>query len=292
MDQSTMPKWLLYCLVTIVCWGIWGAIGKALSGVSAGQSQAFSTLGIVPIMLALAASRNWRVGDRKLRGSVSAFAAGVLVCVGNIAYYQALAEGAKASTTASLTAIYPITTVALAILLLGEKPNPVQLAGIAGSIVAIYLLNVSQAGGFRSGGMAYILAPILLWGGAALVMKVSTRDVSAELSTFWFLASFVPLGAAILAIERPGWSLPARDWLLVTLLGGAYGLGNLSLLAAYGHQGKASIVTPLSGLYPIVTVPLAMIFFGEAVGAREWLGIALALSAGAALSYEPVPRGA
>jgi transporter family protein len=285
-----MPKWLLSCSLTIVFWGIWGAIGKALGGLSAVQSQALSTLGIVPIMMALAASPNWRVGDRKLRGSLSAFVAGVLVCVGNIAYYQALAAGAKAATTASLTAIYPITTVALAILLLGEKPNPVQLAGIAGSMVAIYLLNVGQAEGFWSGGMAYVLAPILLWGGAALVMKVSTRDVSAEWSTFWFLASFVPLGAGILAIGRPSWSLPVRDWLLVTLLGGTYGLGNLSLLAAYGHQGKASIVTPLSGLYPIVTVPLAMIFFGEQVEAREWLGIALALAAGAALSFEPAAQ--
>jgi drug/metabolite transporter (DMT)-like permease len=285
-----MPKWLFYCSLTIVFWGIWGAIGKALGGLSASQSQALSTLGIVPIMMALAMSPNWRVGDRKLRGSLSAFVAGVLVCVGNIAYYQALAAGAKAATTVSLTAIYPITTVALAILLLGEKPNPVQLAGIAGSMVAIYLLNVGQASGFWSGGMAYVLAPILLWGGAALVMKLSTRDVSAELSTFWFLASFVPLGAAILAIGRPGWSLSARDWLLVTLLGATYGLGNLSLLAAYGHQGKASIVTPLSGLYPIVTVPLAITFFGEQVGVREWLGIALALAAGAALSFEPAAQ--
>src|SRR3954468_3030644 len=108
-----MPKWLFYCSLTIVFWGIWGAVGKALSGLSAGQSQALSTLGIVPIMLVLATSRNWRVGNRKLRGSLAAFVAGVLVCAGNIAYYHALAAGAKASTTASLTAIYPITTVAL-----------------------------------------------------------------------------------------------------------------------------------------------------------------------------------
>jgi drug/metabolite transporter (DMT)-like permease len=52
----------------------------------------------------------------------------------------------------------------------------------------------------------------------------------------------------------------------------------------------ASVVTPLSGLDPIVTVPLAMIVFGEQVGMREWLGIALALATGVALSYEPGRR--
>jgi uncharacterized membrane protein len=285
-----MPKWLVYCLLTVGFWGVWGVIGKALAGLSAAQSQALSTLGILPIMAVLAASPSWRVGDRKLRGSLLAFAAGVLVGLGNIAYYQALVAGAKAATAVSLTAIYPVTTAVLAVLLLGEKPNRVQLLGIGGSIVAIYLLNVTQEGGPWAGALRYALVPIALWGVAALLMKVSTGDVSAELSTFWFLAAFVPLAAVILANTRPDGSLPARDWLLVTLLGATYGLGNLTLLAAYRNQGKASVVTPLSGLYPIVTVPLAMIVFGEQVGAREWLGIALALATGVALSYEPAGR--
>jgi drug/metabolite transporter (DMT)-like permease len=64
-------------------------------------------------------------------------------------------------------------------------------------------------------------------------------------------------------------------------------LGNLSLLAAFRSGGKASIVTPLSGLYPVVTIPLAIILFQESVGLREWAGIALALVAGVALSLEP-----
>jgi transporter family protein len=285
-----MPKWLVYCLLTLVFWGVWGVIGKALVGLSAAQSQALSTLGILPIMAVLAASPNWRVGERKLRGSALAFAAGVMVGLGNIAYYQALVAGAKAATAVSLTAIYPVTTAVLAVLFLKETPNRVQLLGIGGSVVAIYLLNVTQEGGLWSGAMRYVLVPIALWGVSALLMKVSTGDISAELSTFWFLAAFVPLAAVILAAGPSGGSLSARHWLLVSLLGATYGLGNFTLLLAYRNQGKASIVTPLSGLYPIVTVPLAVIIFGEAVGLREWLGIAAALATGAALSYEPSAR--
>jgi len=129
--------------------------------------------------------------------------------------------------------------------------------------------------------------PIGLWGVAGLVMKVATDDVSAELATFWFLAAFIPLGAVLVATAPMSRSLAPRDMLMAAVLGTSYGLGNLALLAAYRSGGRASIVTPLTGLYPIVTIPLAVLLFGETLGARETAGIALALAAGVALSYEP-----
>jgi uncharacterized membrane protein len=58
------------------------------------------------------------------------------------------------------------------------------------------------------------------------------------------------------------------------------------VLAAFADQGKASIVTPLGALYPIVSVPIAIGFLGESVGAREGVGIVLALVSVVALSYE------
>jgi drug/metabolite transporter (DMT)-like permease len=116
---------------------------------------------------------------------------------------------------------------------------------------------------------------------------VATGDVAADVAAFWFLAAFIPLAAALYAAERFGWDLSAPAWLLVALQGATYGVGNLSLLAAFRNGGKASVVAPLSGLYPVVTIPLAILFFSESVGGREWAGIGLALAAGAALSVEP-----
>src|SRR5262249_13656803 len=138
-----MPRWLLYSLLTVLSFGVWGALGKALEHLSAGQNQAFCTLGILPIMLAVSALPKFREGNHKLRGSICAFVAGALVGIGNATYYQAVSV-AKAATTVSFTALYPVVTVVLAILLLREKPHPVQLAGIIGSLIAIYLLGVSQ----------------------------------------------------------------------------------------------------------------------------------------------------
>jgi transporter family protein len=77
-----------------------------------------------------------------------------------------------------------------------------------------------------------------------------------------------------------------RTWLLVAALGLFFGLGNYALLAAFARQGKASVITPLTALYPVVSVPIAVFFLGEKVGAREWVGISFALASVVALSYE------
>ncbi len=273
----TVPKWLLPCLLTLLCWGGWAVVYKVLGDtMSAAQAQAFSTLGILPLVFVLAATPGRLTGTHKLRGSAYALASGVLSGLGNLAYYLAIEAGGKASTAASLSAVYPMTTVVLGMLLLHEKPRRLQVAGIAGSLGAVYLFNVGegQAGEVFSPWLVYALAPIFLWGSAALLQKLSTEDISAELATCWFLAAFVPIAVVILATRPIRWSLSADAWLLVAALG------------AHRNQGKASIVTPLSGLYPLVAIPLAVLVLGEQVVPREWAGIALALAAALALSYE------
>jgi hypothetical protein len=48
----------------------------------------------------------------------------------------------------------------------------------------------------------------------------------------------------------------------------------------------AAAVTPLAILYSVVTLPLAVVFLYEMVGACEWIGIALTLGSVVALGWE------
>jgi drug/metabolite transporter (DMT)-like permease len=283
-----MPRWIADSLLSMACFGAWGVTGKAVEDldVSPAASQALSTIGILPIMAALAVRREFCAGARRLRGGWLALAAGVLVGLGNLAFYHALAAGDAASTAVALTALYPLATVLLALLLLRERPHGLQVAGIAGSLAALFLCHVSEPGGVVPLWMLYALASILLWGGAGLVQKLATNDTSAESAAFWFLAAFIPLAAGLLAADPPDWSLSLEQWLLVALLGATYGLGNLGLLAAFRHGGKASVVAPLTGLYPIIVIPLALVFFDEEISGRQWAGIAIALASAPALSCE------
>ena len=282
-----MPRWLLWSLVALVSWGIWALLSKLIGdALSAAQSQALSTIGLLPVMAVLASGKSGSRVSSSRRGIAPALAAGILSCLGNVAYYHALNMGGKAATVIPLTALYPLVTIVLALLLLKESLNTTQLAGIAISLAAIYLLNVQSEGGFLSRWLAFALIPIALWGVPDLLQKMATNHASGEVSTLWFLLAFVPVAIVILLTQPWPQQITSKTWLLVGALGLFFSLGNYALLAAFASQGKASIITPLTALYPVVSVPMAIFFLGEKVGEREWLGIGLALASVAALSYE------
>jgi transporter family protein len=285
-----MPRWLLYCVLALLFFGGWAAGPKTVPHIPSFELLALSTVGLLPILAVLGLSRKkLGQGSSKRKGALLAFLAGLLAAGGNIAYFEALRRGGSAMTVAPLTALYPLVTVVLALVFLREKPRPIQVFGIAVALSAIYAFNPEGEGAdWRSLGF-YMLLPIGLWGVSALLQKLSTTHASSELSAFWFQAAFLPAAGVILAILLGRGevlaALSARDWAMVSLIGLLFGLGNLALIAAYGSGGKASIVTPLSGLYSVVTVPLAMLL-GERAGIREAAGIGLALAAVTLLSCE------
>jgi drug/metabolite transporter (DMT)-like permease len=284
---AVLPRWLLWSIVALVSWGVWAILAKVLGdALSAAQSQALSTLGILPVILALALRKGSTTSGNRVRGALCAFAGGALGCVGNMAYYDALSRGARATTVVPLTALYPLVTIVLAVLILREKLNHIQRAGVLLSLVAIYLFNVQREEGLLSVSLAYALIPIACWGVAGFLQKLSTNHISGELSTLWFLAAFVPVAVFILARESLPTAITSQTWLAAVALGLFFALGNYAILAAFASHGKASIITPLTALYPIVSVPIAILFFGERIGWRESAGILLALGSVAALSYE------
>ncbi len=282
-----MPRWLRWCGLALLSWGVWAIMAKIIGeAVSATHNQALSTLGILPVMLAFAFLKSPATAGNRRRGILYALAGGAVSCIGNVFYYDALSRGGKAATIVPLTALYPLATILLAMLLLKERFNRVQWGGVLVSLVAIYLFNVQQEEGFLSSWLVYALAPIALWGAAGFLQKLSTNHIPGESATLWFLAAFIPFGVLFL-IGKP---LPAQitlnTWLLVVGQGFFLALGNFAVLAAFANQGKASIVTPLTALYPVVSVPIAILFLGETIGPREAVGIFLALASVAALSCE------
>jgi drug/metabolite transporter (DMT)-like permease len=244
---------------------------------------------MLPVIAALAVLPGPADPGNRWRGIGWALVGGVASCLGNIPFFDALTS-AKASAVVPVTALYPLVTVLLAVLMLRERLGRAQAAGIALSLVAIYLLNVPEERGLLSGWLLVALVPVVLWGIAGFLQKVSTTDVSGERSAVWFLAAFVPVGAAIPLWEPLPTELPWRLWAMAALWGFALALGNYAATVAYARGGKASVITPLVGLYPLASIAAAVLFFGERIGPREGVGIALALVSIAALSREPASR--
>jgi uncharacterized membrane protein len=285
-----MPRWFLWTLLALFSWGVWAILSKLIGdALTAASSQALSTIGLLPVAVALGFSRRLSVTGHRWRGALFALGAGVLACVGNVAYYRALQVGDKAATVIALAGLYPLVTILLAIVLLRERLNRVQLTGIVLSLAALYLFNVRSEQGLVSPWLLLALAPVAFWGLAGLLQKLATNHLSGELSTLWFMAAFLPAAVIILFQQPLPEQITPRTWLLVIALGLTFGLGNLGILAALASHGKASVIVPLSGLYPLISLPIAIFLLGEQIGSREIVGVALALAAVVALSHETPP---
>lgn len=284
-----VPRWLLWTLLALLCWGVWAILAMSIEdGLTGAQTQAISTLGMLPVIAALAARRPDQDSRSSRRGVALAFGGGLVSCLGNVTYFPLVGQGNTAAAATALTSLYPLVTIVLAAMVLREQLNRVQMAGIVLSLAAIYLFNVPQEG--ESGLVTWIvvaaLAPIVLWGVSGLMQKMATNHLSARDSTLWFLAAFLPLGAW-LAIREP-WSaaVSPRLLFLAVAVGFTLALGNLAILYAFSSDGKASIIAPLGGLYPLISIPYAVGFRNEPLDPRKIAGIAAALVAVVLLTWE------
>ncbi len=145
-----LPVWLCWSLITLGGGGTGGLVSKIASdGVDAWMNQLLFTVGIAPLLAFVA----WKVGkgsntgesapksERRRKGVFWAFLTGILGGVGNMAYFEAMVKGGKASVVTPVTALFPMVTVLLALIFLKERLGRVQWVGLALAFVAIYLLN-------------------------------------------------------------------------------------------------------------------------------------------------------
>jgi uncharacterized membrane protein len=288
-----MSGWLRFSMLAMLAYGAWGLVSSVASqNISPLTLQIVSTIGLFPVALVLMFSKNIHHNVNRSRGIPLAIATGVLGGTGNLTLYQALRLGGEASVIFPLTGMYPLVTIILARLLLKELLNRVQVLGIALALVAIYLFSVQQSSRRFSGWkdlfstwMLYCLLTLLFFGMSCITQKFTTHYLSDELSTIFFTIGFVPLAIVIWVLGSPPWNLSAKDSILGIAVGLLMAIGTLALFAAL-RRGKASIVTPLTALYPLITVVLAVVFLNEHLNVTKVTAIAVALIAAVALGRE------
>lgn len=286
-----MHRWLVYSVVAIVIWGGWGLIGKETK-LDPLLMTALSTIGVVGVAVFLLFSPGLKTGKNHGRGMVMAFVTGIFGNFGNLAYLKALKVG-DASLVAPFTALYPAVTVALAFVLLRDRMNLVQWTGFALALAAVGLYSYIGSDPAKQG---FVVGEWMLWasgtavcfGIAAVTQKIATNHISNELSLVCFAASYVPVGAAILLLRGPfDWNFPRFEWVWALLYGAGISIGTLVLFAAY-RWGNTSVVTALTGLYPVLTAILALSLprYDEKYTTLKGVAILLAAAAGTALTWE------
>jgi transporter family protein len=132
----------------------------------------------------------------------------------------------------------------------------------------------------------FTMAAITFWGLYGIAFKLAADRIpplpAQVISTIGLLIPAVFLFRSVLRERR------SAAGLCIGFASGLFGAaGNLALFAALNEGGKAAIVFPLTALYPLITVGIAVIFMRETARRIQFLGIAFAVIAVVLLSAEP-----
>jgi len=140
-----MHIWLGFAVAALILWGITGVTQKlSTNRISSERSFLWFCWAMVALSAAVLviAHPHWGLGRIVV---VSAIAGGALNGLGAWTSFRALESGGKASIVISLISLYPMLTVVLAVLLLGERLTWMQMAGAVTAVAAATLLSLEDA---------------------------------------------------------------------------------------------------------------------------------------------------
>lgn len=137
-----MKIWLGFAILALILWGISGVTQKlSTNRISSERSFLWFCWAMFALSAAVlfVARPHWGLGTMVV---VSSIAGGALNGMGAWTSFRALESGGKASIVISLVSLYPLVTVVLAVLLLGERLTIQQTAGAVVAIAAAILLSM------------------------------------------------------------------------------------------------------------------------------------------------------
>jgi drug/metabolite transporter (DMT)-like permease len=212
-------------------------------------------------------------------------------------FYYSISRG-QISLTSTIVAGYPVFTIALSHIFLHERLEPGQYLGVAlilagGATVALPRRaggGVAQPPGSVAGSRGRVVPKAheyswVLWGlGGAFTLgtgdfltKVSVESIGSY-SHIFFEALILNLFSGFnYLVDRGNRALPplGSRRFLPTLFGILmHLLGALLFLLAFGY-GPASLVGPVSSVYPAFLALLAVRFLGDVITWKQGLGIGL-----------------
>lgn len=103
--------------------------------------QFISAFGLLGFGFILLAARRFRI-EHKGRATLFGILSGLLLAIGGVALYAALRVGTNAAVVTTVTSLYPMCTVILAVFFLRERLTKKQLLGLALAIVAIVIFSL------------------------------------------------------------------------------------------------------------------------------------------------------
>jgi uncharacterized membrane protein len=286
-----MSAWLLYALITMLLWGVWGAFAGLPGEHGVPETINYVVWSLTMIPPALVVMRRSREPIKRDRRSiVLGLAIGLLGAGGQLLLFYAVRIGPP-YLIFPIISLSPALTIALSFALLKERTGILGMIGIALALASLPLFDYRSGDESAGYGLWFVFALAILgaWGLQAYFIKLANSTMDAASIFFYMSLSgllFVPVALAMTDFSQPinfGLDGPGLAAVIQVL----NAIGALTLVFAFRY-GKAIIVSPLVNAgAPLLTAVLSLAIVGVMPGPTRIAGIALALVAALTLSLQP-----
>ncbi len=270
--------WLPFSVATIIMYGL-GQVFAKETRTNVSSSNILLLLGANMFVIWLAYWFIFREsGSYDTSTWLQAVAAVALSGVAYVTYYESLKHG-KVSVVGTIAGAYAPWTVILALVFLGESLSLGEAIGV-GLVVCSMLIFTYSAGNNGDKktellGIAFAIASLFFWGTSAALAKGAIDEIG-NTNFIGLYAVFVPAIWLIywLATERGKFEMPkSNKWVLELSLLFLAG-GGITLYLAIAN-GNVSIVSPITNLYPLVTIAVAKYRLREKLTTRQIIALAI-----------------
>ena len=281
-QKSSLFKAIAIILLAIFLFDVMGAIIKHLGARYPAQqlSMLRNVFGLIPSVLVLFYSRDWRESGRPVRlvQWKLAIARGGFVTIAQFCFYLSLIhlEFATASTIAFSGALF---VTLLSIPILGHRVGIWRWSAVGTGFVGIVLVMRPDAGSFN----VYALLPVcaaLGYAASSVTAQLFDKSVSTALINLYALAGALT-GAVVLVVFTGGYVEVAtyQDWLWLLAMGVAGGSAVFCLVTAYRLTAPSNLAP-----FEYFSIPFAFLlgwmFFDESPFHRLIPGVFLIIGGG------------
>ncbi len=215
--------------------------------------------------------------------------AGVIGSLALFAYFRGL-QVDRVSMVAPISSAWPIITIPLAVFLLAQGLDPIEILGAAlivlGSIIiALRFQQLKRLKSFSAmKGIKYGLLTMVIWGFMYWLVGYSSKDMGWFITIFIFGLVQTVLFLLYFMYKRTPMQISHKA--VAPIIGEAVLNGVAILAFGFGSQyGNISIISPLTAAAPLVAVLLAYTFLKEKLSGNEKFGVVLLIVGTVLLSF-------
>lgn len=268
-------SWLIFAMLACLSWGIGQTlIKKGLSNISPFVSDIFFVassflINIFYVLILGFDKVNWNFFPAILIFGFLASSFNLIL--------PFIIEKTDVSLSGTVLATYPVATILLSIIFLGEGLKFFQIIGVMAIIFGTIMVS-------RQGTQKFKIKPWVIWAliGAVLLGFADFTGKAAmtkyNLPTFLiaFCIGYLPAILIVKILDKTKQTIPqAKKETFISILGNfLMPLGLVFMYLAF-DRGPASLVSPVASTYPVLTIILAFIFLKEKVSKNQLFGILL-----------------